>query len=96
MKKKWKIILVFVLGFSTFACGPKLSQEKYINIMTELGCKMAQENTPRAEEIYKKFDASQKDIEEFRKKSKPEVMIHVATQIAMSVAACHGVSTSLD
>ena len=94
-----KIFSLFGFGLFTLtllACGPKLSQEKYVNIMTELGCNLAQENSPAAENTYKKFNATQKDIDEFRKKSKPEIMIQVANQIAMSVAACHGTSLQLD
>lgn len=79
-----------------WACGPKLSQEKYVNIMTELGCKLTQENTPGAQETYKKFGATPQDIEEFRKKTKAETMMQVASQIALSVAACHGTSLQLD
>lgn len=96
MKKTLSLLGFAVFTFSLLACGPKLSQEKYVNIMTELGCNLAQENTPAAETTYKKFGATQNDIQEFRKKTKPETMIQVANQIAMSVAACHGTSLQLD
>lgn len=87
MKKVFWVIPVF---FLLIACGPKLSQEKYIGLMTDLGCKMMQENTPASEEVYKKFGATPQDVQEFRQKTKAEIMMQIATQIATNVAACHG------
>lgn len=90
MKKKFSLLGFSFLTLALFACGPKLSQEKYINLMTELGCKMTLENTPAAEEIYKKFGTSPQEVQEFRQKTKAGVMMQIATQIATNVATCHG------
>jgi len=96
MKKSTSTFLMAGFGLLFAACGPKLSQEKYVNVMTELGCQMSLENTAAGEEVYKKFKITQADVDEFRKKSKPETMLDAANQIALSVAACHGNSVPLD
>ena len=92
MRNKKRCLLlsmVFLLGLA--ACGPKLSKENYVGLMSDLGCGMVAENTPGSEAIYKKYGATQADIQEFRQKTKREVMIQVAQEIAQKVMACHGV-----
>ncbi len=73
------------------ACGPKISRENYVNVMSDLGCQMAAEASPASDAIYKKYGATQADIQEFRQKSKRDVMMSVSQEIAQRVAACHGV-----
>lgn len=90
MKKLFFCLGLLLFVFNLMGCGPKLSRENYVALMTDLGCKMTLENTPAAEEVYKKFGATPQDVQEFRQKTKSEIMMQVATQIATNVAACHG------
>jgi len=83
------LLITAILGIS--ACSPKLSKENYTNLMSDLGCGLIAENSPQSEAIYKKYGATQADIQEFRQKSKKETMMQVSQDIANRVAACHGV-----
>ncbi|MBI2346751.1 MAG: hypothetical protein HYV03_07740 [Deltaproteobacteria bacterium] len=72
------------------ACGPKLTKDTYIEVMSALGCKLLNETDPGAAEVYKKFGVTQADVNAFRRGTKREVMMEVATAIGQNVAKCHG------
>jgi hypothetical protein len=92
MRHPTYIILLIIGLLSVSACGPKISQENYINLMSDLGCGLVAENSPQSEAIYKKYGATQADIQQFRQKTKRETMMQVSQDIAKRVAACHGVT----
>ena len=95
MRHKIYCILSILTLLIASACGPKLSKENYVNLMSDLGCGMVAENSPQSEAVYKKYEATQADIQEFRQKSKKEVMMQSAQEIAQRVAACHGVKLQM-
>ena len=87
-----RMMVLVLLGMALSACGLKLSADQYTNLMADLGCQQLSEDSPAAAAVLQKFNATQEDITAFRQKSKPEVMMQVASQIAQKVAACHGVT----
>lgn len=82
------LLIMAALGIA--GCGPKISKDTYVTVMSELGCRLVQENTPSGEALLKEKGVSQTNITEFRKKSTMNEMMAAATEIATKVAACHG------
>lgn len=80
-------LLACALCIACAACGG-ISEEKYIAVMTELGCSLVRENTPGAEKIYAQHGVTQAQIDAFRK-SGGTAMQRAASDIAKKVAACH-------
>lgn len=92
MRRSIYMALLTTALLAASACfGPKLSKENYVALMSDLGCALVAENSPQSEALYKKYGATQADIQEFRKKTKAETMLQVSREIANRVAACHGV-----
>ncbi len=86
-------LLIVSLTITSFmiGCGPKMSAEQYTALMSDHGCQGVTDGSPQSEELYKKHEATQDDVAEFRQKAKPKVMMKVAGNIAQKVAACHGI-----
>lgn len=85
-------LLIATAGWMA-GCGPKISKETYVTVMSEMGCRLLQENTPAGKALLKEKGVSQAHITEFRKKADRQEMMEAATEIAAKVAACHGVKT---
>lgn len=81
-------LLVICVVLATCAACSGLSEEKYISVMTELGCSLVREGTPGAEKIYAQQGVAQAQIDAFRK-SGGTAMQRAASDIAKKVAACH-------
>ncbi len=88
---KFLVGTILISGILT-SCGPKISRETYVAVMSDMGCQMIGENTPQGEALLKEKAATEADITEFRQKTKAQVMMEVSTEIATKVAACHGVN----
>lgn len=88
-----KIFAVMIIPtlFIVTACTSKMTKEKYISVMTELGCKHLAENSKSAEDILKEKKVTSQDLEAFRKNMKAEESLEVAGKIAKGVLKCHGV-----
>jgi hypothetical protein len=84
------MIGLLIAAAGTAGCGPKISKETYVTVMSEMGCRLVQENTPAAEALLKEKGVGPADIAEFRKKADRQEMMEAATEIAAKVAACHG------
>lgn len=83
--------LGLVLFFITVACSSGIGQEKYVQVMADLGCKGIVETSPKANEIYQQHSIAQKDIDKFRKGMNRDNVKEIADQIVQKVAACHGI-----
>ncbi len=89
--KRFSGVVLAVSMMVMAGCGPKLSKAQYIQVMTELGCGNLSEIQPGAQEIFKKLNVTQDDINQFRIKGDREDIVTAATEIATKVAACHGI-----
>lgn len=94
MKKRsfFLLCLFTTAGTLLSACGPKISQEQYINAMTGLGCKGLMESSPEAFAVYQTIGVTQEEISEFRQKAGKEKVLQAATKIAENVAGCFNVN----
>ncbi len=86
-----KIFLLVGAAAMLVSCTKMISKEQYVDAMSTLGCKMAQEGTPQGEEILKEKGVTAEDIMNFRKKMNPEQIADIVKEISKKVAACHGV-----
>lgn len=94
MQPRLGMLLAIIVGGMISACGPKLSKEQYIAVMSDLGCHMLSEGDRGVDAIYRQHGVTQADITAFRGAMKKAIIPEVATTIARKVAACHGVGTT--
>ncbi len=85
---------IFLAAALLTSCSRPIPSDQYIKAMVALGCKGAGvlETTPEGEATLKEVGVTLDQVQEFRKQSKPPVMVKVSMEIARSVAQCHGVN----
>lgn len=91
--KKYALTLMAIvsLSFAVAACSSTIPLEKYVDVMSDLGCQGVTELDTKAKDIFAKHAVTQKDIDNFRRNLKREQIKDMADQIVGKVAACHGV-----
>jgi len=85
-----KIALTIICLAFAAACSRGISSEKYIEVMTELGCKGINESQPAAAEVFKEKKVTLEQLKDYRKKGDAKDMMKVSMEIANRVMACHG------
>lgn len=97
MKKLIGIGLIAVFALSLSACSRTITPEKYTEAMVALGCKggMTLETAPEGEKTLKELGLTLQQIQQFRQKTKPDVIAKVSMEIARRVAECHGVKLEM-
>lgn len=83
---RWALAL---LGTGLLACSSTISSEKYVEVMSDLGCKRLMEGSEQAKALYKEHAVTDAQIMKFRQKTQAEKMGELATQIAEKVLACN-------
>ncbi len=91
MRSRLWVVGILAVSFLAGACAKSISQEQYIKVMSDLGCKLVMENSPGGQDILKADGVTPEDIQTFRKKNDVNTMIATAKEIATRVAACHGI-----
>jgi len=84
-----RILIVLMAVAMVAACSkPQMTREKYVEVMTELGCKNIAEGSPQALEMYKTKGVTQEEIIKFRSTATQRDMLDTATAIAQNVTEC--------
>lgn len=94
MQRLVSLLVGVVLAAMLTACSRPIPSDQYIKAMVALGCKGAGvlETTPEGAAVLKEVGVTLDQVRQFRKKSKPSMMVGVSMEIARSVAQCHGVN----
>jgi len=86
-----KLVLLLMGAGLLVSCSRSITKEKYIDVMSTLGCKGMAEGSSGGAVILKDKGVTLEQIAKFRKSTKPEEMRPVANQIIKRVMECHNV-----
>jgi nitrogen regulatory protein PII-like uncharacterized protein len=88
----WKnIALAAVVVLSFVSCSSTITKEKYVDVMSSIGCKDTNESTPEGLAVMKEKGVTPADIATFRKKMDPDKIMEIVNEIAKRVYECHGI-----
>lgn len=86
------LLMAMAIASVLMSCSKStISEETYVQVMTDLGCHMTTETAPAATAIFAKHGVTQADIDAFRTDAREEVLT-AATTIADNVAKCFNVT----
>jgi len=91
--RKSSIVVLLLLAVLCVSCSKTISEDKFIDVMSTLGCKGVLETNPEATDIFKEKGVTLAEVQNFRKKMDPKNASDIANQVANRVMECHGVST---
>ena len=67
----------------------EITKDKFVEVMSEMGCKQLTEGSPAAVKYYESKGITEESMDKFRKNASPQDMTDATQSIAAKVAECY-------